>query len=134
MTKKDKKVLIIRNWNNYELSKGEKNSGELLVVPDQSYTIPEIFEKFRRGIQLPLEREVSYSDTDDFDDIDLRSTVKDPFDIDDEYVRSRLSRRSGKVILDGGLPERTPEGLVSSDGVKTAGNNLNGDGEDKPAI
>lgn len=114
---------IIRNWNNYEISKGEVNSGEIMVIPDQAYTIPEIFEKFRRGINLPLEREVSYTDTDDFDDVDLRSTIKDPFDINHDIVTDRLTRRQKGVILGGGLPEGAPAGKVPTDGVKPTGNN-----------
>lgn len=114
----------ITNWNNYTPSKGEENSGELLVIPDQAYTIPEIFEKFRRGITLPLEREVSYSDTDDFDDVDLRTIVKDPYDVDEELVRRRITKKQRKgVILGDGLPDSEPFKKAQEEGVKDTGNN-----------
>ncbi|WNK13894.1 MAG: hypothetical protein [Microvirus sp.] len=114
---------VIRNWNNYVPSEGEINSGELMVIPDQAYTIPEIFEKFRRGINLPLERDVYYTDTDDFDDVDLRSTVKDPYDIDHDIVKDRLTRKQKGVILGGGLPEAGAPTKAQADGVKPTGNN-----------
>lgn len=90
------KKLIITNWHNYKPVKGEENSGEILVVPDQAYTIEEIFEKFRRGISLPIENEdIHYlldEDSNDFDNIDLRQIAKDAFDIDESAVNHRLKR------------------------------------------
>lgn len=57
------------NQRNYINKDGyEDYTGVLsMTVPDQSYTVSEIFEKFRLGIHLPISRDVYYSDTDDFD-------------------------------------------------------------------
>lgn len=120
----------IINWNNYQPSKGEYNSGEIMTVPDQSYTIPEIFEKFRRGINLELSRDVQYTDTDDFEEVDLRSTIKDPFDIDTDSITVRKKymqpSKDDGVILGGELPkpqeaEKKPQ---EADGVKPTGDNF----------
>lgn len=126
MKKTEVNNVKIINWNNYKQSPGEQNSGEYLLVPDQAYTIPEIFEKFRRGINLQLEREVAYSDTEDFDNFDIRQVVKDPYDVDEEVIRRQFLKTDGKgVILGGGLPEGVEQrsGLAQPDGVKTTGNN-----------
>lgn len=93
-TNQKKEIQGIRNWRNYQMSKGEVNSGELLVVPDQAYSIEQIFDKFRRGISLNIERnDGGYyldEDSDDFDNIDLRQIAKDPYDIDESAVINRL--------------------------------------------
>jgi len=66
--KKNKKHGM-RTWTNYESQKGyEDYTGQVsIVVPDQAFTVKQIFDKFRVGITLPLDREVYYSGTDDFD-------------------------------------------------------------------
>jgi len=57
------------NQRTYKSKQGyEDYSGEVsIVTPDQAYTVQQIFDKFRQGVKLPLERDVYYSDTDDFD-------------------------------------------------------------------
>lgn len=82
---------LIKNWSNRHLfpSKGEYNSGEQVTIPDQAYTIPQIFEKFRRGVPINVNREVYYQDSDDFDNVDYRQIAKDPYDIDEIEVAMR---------------------------------------------
>lgn len=108
---KNKNQKVPPRWNSYKYDPDlstEINSGELLVVPDQSYTIPEIIEKFTRGISLNIMREASYSDTDDFDEVDERSMIKDYTDIQEsvERIRERKERKSKKTSKgEDGLPD-----------------------------
>lgn len=100
-TKKTKETISkIVNWNNYKPSPGEYNSGELLVVPDQAYSIEEIFDKFRRGISLPIELPTYYPDDEpDFDDLDLRQVAKDVYDIDETnalHYHTKRAKRAGQ--------------------------------------
>lgn len=66
MTKNKTKMTV---WSNYKPQKGYQSfEGEVsIVVPDKAFTIQQIFDKFRRGISLNIEREPLYSDTDNFD-------------------------------------------------------------------
>lgn len=120
-----------KRWNSYIYESGktsEENSGEVKVVPDQSYTIQEVFEKFRRGVSLDINRKVGYSNTDDFDAVDERSMIKDYADIQDSLDRIATRKERKRVILDAGLPaDETSPKNVSSSGVKAAGNNLTSD-------
>lgn len=117
-----------KRWNTYVYSKGkttEENSGEVKVVPDQSYTIQEVFEKFRRGVRVEVTRPVGYSNTDDFDAVDERSMIQDYTDIKDSLDRIATRKARKKVILDAGLPDsESPSKSDSGSGVKAAGNNL----------
>lgn len=95
MKKEDKKIKYrVRTHLEYgERSKGEINSGEILTIPDESYTIDEILEKFTKGIKLDIMHEGSYSDSDDFDDVDERTYLNDLSDIED-IESSMVARRS----------------------------------------
>lgn len=90
-----KEVRKIVNWNNYVTDSGETNSGEILVIPDQAYSVEEIFDKFRRGITLNIDREGTYlleDDSEDFESLDLRQVAKDPYDIDESDIIRRLKQ------------------------------------------
>lgn len=85
----------VRDHFNYEPEEGEINSGELLTVPDDAYTIEEIIDKFTKGIRLDIMESHGYSDSDDFDDIDGRSQIIDLTDIP-ELHEQMVQRRKKK--------------------------------------
>lgn len=109
----------IISWHNYPGSKPEYNSGEVTVVPDDALSIPEIFERFRRGIPLPIQKEGVYQDDPDFDDIDGRQLVKDYADVTEiaQGVNlrrfNRLSEKKpvveAKKASDEGTSEKEPK-------------------------
>lgn len=104
---KQAKSLKILNWNNYQPSSGEINSGEVVTIPDQSYTVEQIFDKFTRGISLPLVRNITYTlddESEDFEAVDLRSTIQDPYDLTSEDVEGYNKRR--KAVDPDGLPSK----------------------------
>lgn len=63
----------------YVLQKGEVNHSDSLTVPDESYSIRDILEKFTCGIAPPVMRNIEY-DEDDYltnENIDYEQTVED---------------------------------------------------------
>lgn len=93
------KFRIRTNTEYGDRTKGEVNSGELLVVTDQAYTIEEILEKYTRGINLDINRDGQYSDTDDFNDVDERTYLNDLTDFEEieASMAARRQRRSAKA-------------------------------------
>lgn len=61
--------LKIKRWCNADTFKRvyEVNEEPSLTVPDQSYTIPQIFQKFAQGVHLDIAHEPYYSDSRDLD-------------------------------------------------------------------
>lgn len=123
MSKKTLKYKI-RTPYNYEIVEGEINSGEIVTIPDESYTIEEILDKFTKGIHLGIEQDGQYSDSDDFDDVDERTYLNDLSDIDDVQAsmverRKRKQSKSQKADDKGGLPpgdlQKSPKGESSAD-------------------
>lgn len=53
----------------------EKVSSESRTIPDDSFSIYELFNRFKKGQPLPLglERPINYSDSPSHDDLDLES-------------------------------------------------------------
>lgn len=84
----------LKNWRNYEHKKGyEDYEGQVSrTVPDQAYTVQEIFSKFRAGIRLNIEREPYYSDTDNFDHPDASEMI----DIVDYHEAAKAVRETLK--------------------------------------
>lgn len=82
---------MFRKKYEFELSLDmmESTSDELLVVPDQSFTVREILSKFTSGVILPVNRVIHYDSDDGFDvDVDdhgvaFRSPDFDIVDADD---------------------------------------------------
>lgn len=122
MTKKkiEGRVVKIVNWNNYKITRGEVFTNPSMTVPDESYTIQEILEKYSRGINLNIERQGEYDNSDDFDIIDQRQLVKDYADIPEvvylqnEIKKEKLSKRKGKdenakLTKEVEQPESVPE-------------------------
>lgn len=96
---------IIQTSQNYEYTDhaGEKLSGNSMTIPDESYTIREILEKFTMGYDIPR-KHPQYSNTDDFDDVD--PTAAPDFDLADvtmerarilEEIEERRARKQ-KVV------------------------------------
>lgn len=101
-----KKTKIV-SWHNYSPSKPEYNTGEIVTVPDQAFSVEEILEKFTRGIDVgDLYRSGRYSNTDDLDELDYSREVNDPYDIDEEIIDEvpKFKRKRGEK-LPTGLPE-----------------------------
>jgi len=79
------RTLKFRNSTNYNyetMTGGEKNYLPSVTVPDMSLTIPEILDRYTRGLPLSLNPlpAVGYDDPD-FDDVD---PTRDPaFDLND---------------------------------------------------
>lgn len=86
----------IVNWFNYEQSVGEINSGELMTIPDDSYTIQEILDKFSSGIALNIKHQGEFSDSEDFEEVDMRSQITDFTDIP-EIVEKRTFYKKSKI-------------------------------------
>lgn len=77
-----KKVIIRNAWCFEPLdSDYEHPTGESMTIPDESFSISEILAKFSQGLGSELLREGEYSDTDDFDDVDVFGSPD--FDISD---------------------------------------------------
>lgn len=111
--KKEKLKYKIRTPYNYEIVEGEINSGEILTIPDESYTIEEILDKFTKGIHLGIEKDGQYSDSDDFNDVDERTYLNDLSDIEDIEVsmaarRSRAKAKATKQQQKATEPAETP--------------------------
>lgn len=50
----------------------EVNTGKRITLPDMSYSVPELLDKYSRGIVLPSVQG-TYDNTDDFDSVDVTS-------------------------------------------------------------
>lgn len=107
MKNKEENTKKVVSWHTYKPSQPEYNSGEIVVIPDQAFTIEEILDKFTRGIDLSqLYRDGRYSNSDDIDEVDHSRNVNDPYDIDDEVVESIPKfRRKKPDVKTSGLPE-----------------------------
>lgn len=57
--------------------KGEVNSGNVITMPDMTMSIPELLDKYSRGIVMPMASGGTYdnADFDDFQDDSLRDLV-----------------------------------------------------------
>lgn len=122
--KKEKDIEIKRkivNWNNYKPIPGEYFSNPSLTVPDESYTIQEILEKYSRGINLNVERQGSYDNSDDFDIIDQRQLVKDYSDIEEVVLQQneiRKAKEARRLVKDEkAKPTKEVEPVESADGA-----------------
>jgi len=78
-------VMKFRTPYNYVCVKRdiETVKGVSLTVPGESYTIPELFDRFRSGMPLNVEREVYYDENADFDtDVRIHAPDLDLSDLD----------------------------------------------------
>lgn len=81
------------------------------TIPNESYTVAEILERFSRGQGIDGQRIIHYGDDEDFDDYD--PTLDPDFDIVDAYTRMqqfhanmRERERINKEQVDGKLAEQ----------------------------
>jgi len=92
-----------------EMDPGEVISGKSLTVPDESYTIRELYDRFTRGQGIDsILKEGTYDEDlgdDDFDSISPLETALDITDVDDEvrYVkefnkRAKQKKNEEKVV------------------------------------
>lgn len=74
----------IKTWWNFRLTSNMKykTEGESLTIPDQSFTIEEILERFTRGIDPMLTKNPIWEDDVNFDDLPANYNP-DLADIDD---------------------------------------------------
>nr|QJB21632.1 MAG: hypothetical protein [Microvirus sp.] len=89
---KSDKVIIRNAWGFTPLpSDYETPDPEDMCIPDDSFTIGQILERFAQGISPNIGHEGQYSDTEDFDEVDPFS---DPdFDLSDiDRLRSDMEQ------------------------------------------
>lgn len=79
------KKLFRTNYNSRYLPKiREKNDLPSMTLPGQSYTIHEILFRFTNGQSLNIEKQGSFTENPDFDDINLsNTTIQDLTDYDE---------------------------------------------------
>lgn len=98
----------------------ETNSGVIMTVPDQSLSIREILDRFRRGVAPAVVKEPIYNDDDDIDD-DLYNHVYDgDFDLTDRDALNdhiaelkRRAQENGNTPKDDGKPSSSASSSVS---------------------
>ena len=101
---KKPKITTTTNYNHKDHC-GEVNSSEVILIPDQSYSIQEIIDKFTRGVPLPLERNVQYADQDDleqdFENDNIHPANQPDFDLSDvlsavAFEEKRQTRKASR--------------------------------------
>ena len=64
-----------------------------LTEPNQAHSIDEIFNKFKAGVRLEIQKPINYDGLDNFDDIDV--TKDGSFDLSDyDILKRRFEERS----------------------------------------
>lgn len=98
----------------------EVNTGKCITLPDMSYSVPELLDKYSRGIVLPSVQG-TYDNTDDFDAVDV-TTLHDLTEVHDtirdiQYsLRERESfRKSTDAAVKQAEDKRTDVKNVSAD-------------------
>jgi len=103
---------ISKNWYrrpaNYELGQFDKdietNREKSLTIPDQSYTVREILEKFTRGLPLDIEKGGQYDSPEDFED-----NFENAIDITDvEEKLSFIKSKKRIPVKEEAVPEPSP--------------------------
>lgn len=80
---------------NYKTSerKYETFKEESLTEPNQAHSIDEIFNKFKAGVRLEIQKPIHYDGLDDFDAVDV--TKDGSFDLSDyDILKRRFEERS----------------------------------------
>lgn len=87
---------MIRNNSNYELHSFETNSGEIITVPGQSYTVKELVIRYENGVPLPKVKNMQY---DEIFDEDLNPMREPDFDLTDiDKANALVESTSNKYI------------------------------------
>lgn len=91
-----------RRPSNYHLGQFDKdietNREPSLTVPDQSYTVREILEKFTRGLPLDVEQEGTYDEIEDFTGFEPEKAI-DITDVETQLndINERISLAKSKA-------------------------------------
>lgn len=78
----------------FEAVQYEVNSGELITVPDQSYTVREILEKFTSGLIPEMHEYYDESDFDPENEFELDPTTHRDFDLSDYQLEKERNERA----------------------------------------
>lgn len=79
-------------YNRVVVSIGEVNSGELITIPDESFSIKDIVERFVRGLPIGEDYD-GFIDDDGFDGFDTQPSYRPSYDLSDlDFLRSEVSR------------------------------------------
>lgn len=91
-----------RRPSNYHLGQFDKDietkREPSLTVPDQSYTVREILEKFTRGLPLDIQKEGSYDEIEDFSGYEPEKAI-DITDVETQLndINERISSAKSKA-------------------------------------
>ena len=94
---------------------GEPSDPEIITVPDCAYTIPELLQKFTRGVVPSIAKTPEFSDGDLNDDV-IAELARLDFDQLDAYelgsvLQDRISHfKAQNNQQDVSLPTSTPKG------------------------
>lgn len=104
-----RQFIVRRGGQQFELFSEDMEHpvGPSMTVPDQSMTVQEILMKFTSGMDPGVVREGVYSDTEDFDDLDLSQV--NSMDLVD---REDLARENSQRIDDLNAELRAKQGKV----------------------
>lgn len=95
----------------------EHPDGVLNTVPDQSLSIREILDRFRRGVAPAVVKESIYNDDDDIDDDFYNHVYDGDFDLTDRDALNdhiaELRRRAGNASNDDGNPSSSAPNSAS---------------------
>lgn len=101
---------FITKWQYEPSEKGmEHPEGVINTVPDQSMSIREILQRFRRGVAPPVVHQPLYDDDDNWDtpEADLNNRVFDgDFDLTDrEALTSRIKQLEAQLAQERNAPK-----------------------------
>lgn len=107
------------NYDHLDPKNYETPVGVSLTVPDMSYSIQELFDRYRVGLppQVSLMPEYPNGDNPDFDDLSPIDTALDLVDVDDEiaYVEDVKRRASASKAAESKPPANEEETSAASD-------------------
>lgn len=103
--------MVFRTQFNYNGDRGERNNGlASMTVPDQSYTVRELLQKFTSGGMPDVAKVPQYEEDPDFDDID--PTRLPDFDLAD-LTELQLELDQRKATLDAYIAEQQAKNVES---------------------
>lgn len=100
-----------RNPSNYEFGQFHKDieekTGISMTVPDLSYTVREILEKFTRGVPMELNNEGTYEELEDFTGLEPENAI-DITEVEEQLsvVNSRIETAKAKKLPSEGEAEK----------------------------
>lgn len=107
------------NFDSNDPKHYETPTGVSMTVPDMSYSIQDLFERYRVGIppEVALRPEYPDGDNPDFDDLSPIETAQDLVDIDNEiaYVEDIKRRASASKAAKSNPPANEEDTSNASD-------------------